>query len=323
LLPHIIGTGACVPDNVITNRDLEKLVDTSDEWIIARTGIKERRRTSDSETSSLLAYTAAKNALKNAGIKPDQLDLILVATSTPDMLMPSTACFVQGRLGTKYIPAFDLSAACTGFIYGVNLANAFIKSGTYKTILLIGVDTITKFVDYSDRTICAIFGDGAGAVVIKETRGKGGIIGSKLYADGKKWDYIHIPAGGSGIPSYRADKDSYYIKMKGHDTFKVAVRGLKQAITELLEQHHISIGDINIMIPHQANIRIIKALAEKLNYPMEKIFMNIHKYGNTSAASIPIALDDAVREKRIKKGDLILLAAFGSGLTWGAGLIKW
>ncbi len=320
---QIIGTGACIPDNIITNEALEKLVDTSDEWIVSRTGIRERRRINSNEASSDLAYTSAKRALKNAGLKPDQVDLILVATATPDMLFPSTACMVQGKLGLKNIPAFDLSAVCTGFIYGLATADAFIKSGVYKTILLVGVDTLTKFIDYKDRTTCVIFGDGAGAVVIKATKEKKGIIASKLYADGSKWDYIHLPGGGSRIPSYKSDRNTYYLKMKGNDTFKVAVRGLEQAIVTLLKQCCISTSDIDIVIPHQANIRIIEALARKLDYPMEKIFVNIQKYGNTSAASIPIAFDEAIKENRIKDGDIILMTAFGSGLTWGASLIRW
>lgn len=320
---HIIGTGICVPDRIFTNNDLEKLVETSDEWIVSRTGIRERRRANASEASSDLAYIAAKHALKNAGIKPDLVDLILVATATPDMLFPSTACLIQGRLGLKNVPAFDLSAVCTGFIYGLSTADAFIKSDAYKTILLVGVDTLTKFIDYKDRSTCVIFGDGAGAVVIKATKEEKGIIGSRLYADGSKWDYIHLPGGGSRIPSYKSKKESYYLKMNGRDTFRVAVRGLEQAIVELIKQCRISISDVDIVIPHQANIRIIETLARKLNYPMENIFVNIAKYGNTSAASIPIALHEAVIAKKIKHNDLILLTAFGSGLTWGASLIKW
>ncbi len=318
----IIGTGICVPDGILTNKDLEKKVNTSDEWIVSRTGIRERRRTRNDEASSDLAFTAAKRALKDAGLHLDQVDLILVATATPNMLFPSTACLVQGKLGLKNVPAFDVSAVCTGFIYGLATADAFIKSGTYKTILLIGVDTLTKFIDYKDRTTCVIFGDGAGAVIIKAGKEQG-IIGSRLYADGSKWDYISLPAGGSRIPSYRADKSNYYLRMKGHDTFKVAVRGLGQAITELLKQCHASIGDIDIVVPHQANIRIIEALTRKLDYPPEKVFVNIQKYGNTSAASIPIALDEAVKSNRIKSKDIVLLTAFGSGLTWGASLIQW
>ena len=319
----IIGTGAFVPGSVLTNKTLEKMVVTSDEWIVSRTGIKERRRTTNSEASSDLAYTAAQRALKNAGVKPDKIDLVITATATPDMLLPSTACIVQGRLGMRNVPAFDLNAVCSGFIYGLAAADAFIRSDTYKTVLLIGVDTITKFTNYKDRSTCIIFGDGAGAVVLQASRGKKGILGSRLYADGTKWDYIHIPGGGSRIPSYAAGPPDYYMIMKGHDTFRVAVRGLEQAIIALLRQARISMRDIDIIIPHQANIRIIEALAIKLHYPMEKIFVNIDKYGNTSAASIPIALHEAVAAKRIRDNDLILFAAFGSGLTWGASLVKW
>ncbi|MCL4557021.1 MAG: ketoacyl-ACP synthase III [Deltaproteobacteria bacterium] len=320
---RIIGTGACVPDDVLTNEAIERLVDTSDEWIVSRTGIRERRRTGGTEASSDLAYKAARYALRDAGVKAGEVDLVLVATTTPDMLLPSTACIVQDRLGLKNVPAFDLSAACTGFIYGLSTADAFIRSGAYGTILLIGVDTLTKFTDYGDRTTCVIFGDGAGAVVVKAIREKRGVIGSMLYADGDKWDYIYVPAGGSRIPSYAADKTTWYLRMKGHDTFKVAVRGLEQAIIGLLERYRVPIEDIDIVIPHQANVRIIEALTRKLGYPPEKVFVNIQKYGNTSAASIPIALDEAVRQGRIKSGDTVLLTAFGSGLTWGASLIKW
>ncbi|MCL4467788.1 MAG: ketoacyl-ACP synthase III [Deltaproteobacteria bacterium] len=320
---RIIGTGAFVPGGVLTNKTLEKMVVTSDEWIVSRTGIKERRRTTNKEASSDLAYYAAQRALKNAGVKPDRIDLVITATATPDMLLPSTACLVQGRLGMRNVPAFDLNAVCSGFIYGLAAADAFIRSGTYKTVLLIGVDTITKFTNYKDRSTCIIFGDGAGAVVLQAARGKKGILGSQLYADGTKWDYIHVPGGGSRIPSYAAAPKDYFMIMKGHDTFRVAVRGLEQAIIALLRQARISMRDIDIIIPHQANIRIIEALAIKLHYPMEKIFVNIDKYGNTSAASIPIALHEAVAAKRIRDNDLILFAAFGSGLTWGASLVKW
>ncbi len=320
---QIIGTGVCIADNIITNDELQKMVDTSDEWIVSRTGIRERRRANKNEASSDLAYIAAKHALKDAGIKPNDVDLILVATATPDMLFPSTACLVQEKLGISNIPAFDLSAVCTGFVYGLATADAFIRSGAYKTILLIGVETLTKFVDYKDRTTCVIFGDGAGAVVIRATKKKKGIIASKIYADGSKWDYIYLPGGGSRIPSYNCNRDDYYLKMKGHDTFKVAVRGLEQAVKDVLKQRHLSIRDIDIVIPHQANIRIIEALVRKLDYSMEKVFVNIQKYGNTSAASIPIAFHEAIKENRIKGGDIILMAAFGSGLTWGATLVQW
>ncbi len=319
----IIGTGACVPDQVLTNKALEELVDTSDEWIVSRTGIRERRRAGHDEASSDLAYSAARHALKDAGIRADEVDLVLVATATPDMLLPSTACIVQGRLGLKHVPAFDLSAVCTGFIYGLSTADAFIRSGAYRTILLIGVDTLTKFTDYNDRTTCVIFGDGAGAIVVRATHEKKGVVGSTLYADGSKWDYIYVPAGGSRTPSSVADKTNCYLRMKGHDTFKVAVRGLEQAIVDLLERCHLSPDEVDIVIPHQANVRIIEALTRKLGYPPEKVFVNIERYGNTSAASIPIALDEAVRAGKIKSGDNVLLAAFGSGLTWGASLIRW
>lgn len=319
----IIGTGAFVPPGVLNNEALETMVVTSDEWIVSRTGIRERRRTTDSEASSDLAYNAAKRALKNAGLKADRIDLVLIATATPDMLLPSTGCLVQGRLGIRHVPAFDLNAVCSGFIYGLATADAFIRSGAYKSILLIGVDTITKFTNYNDRTTCIIFGDGAGAVVLQATREKKGVIGSRLYADGTKWDYIHVPGGGSRIPSYAAAPPDYYMIMKGHDTFRVAVRGLEQGILDLLKQTRVSIHDIDVFIPHQANTRIIGALAEKLKYPMEKIFVNIEKYGNTSAASIPIALHEAVAAGRIRSNDLVLFASFGSGLTWGASLVKW
>ncbi len=320
---QIAGTGMCVPDAVVTNEALTKMVETTDEWIVSRTGIKERRSVHKQEASSDLAYRAAKRALEDADTAPGQVDLVLVATATPDMLFPSTACLVQNRLGIKNVPAFDLSAACSGFIYGLAAADAFIRSGVYKTVLLIGVETLTKFTDYTDRTTCIIFGDGAGAAVIKATKAKKGVIGSKLYADGGKWDFIRLPGGGSRTPSYACGREDYYLKMNGHETFKVAVRGLEQAIVDLLKACRMKTDDVDLVIPHQANMRIIETVARKLDFPMKRIFVNIEKYGNTSAASIPMALHEAVHEKRIKDGDTILTAAFGSGLTWGANLIRW
>jgi 3-oxoacyl-[acyl-carrier-protein] synthase-3 len=322
---RITGTGSYAPKKVITNHDLEKLVDTSDEWITERTGIKERRIAEKGQCTSDLAYEAAAKALKAAKLPPQELDLILVATTTPDMLMPSLGCMVQEKLGAKNAVAFDLYAACSGFIYGLSVANAFITSGTYENILLIGAELLSRFVDWEDRTTCVLFGDGAGAVVLQRHAGKRGVLSTHLHSDGSLGNLLNIPAGGALHPATHdtVRKRMHFIKMKGNETFKTAVRALESAVQEALEHNKVKPEEIDFLVPHQANLRIIQAMAQRLNMSMEKVVLTLPKYGNTSAASIPMALDEAVRDGRIKENHLLLLEAFGGGLTWASALLRW
>jgi 3-oxoacyl-[acyl-carrier-protein] synthase-3 len=322
---RITGTGSYAPKKVITNHDLEKLVDTSDEWITERTGIKERRIAEKGQCTSDLAYEAAAKALKAAKLPPQELDLILVATTTPDMLMPSLGCMVQEKLGAKNAAAFDLYAACSGFIYGLSVANAFITSGTYENILLIGAELLSRFVDWEDRTTCVLFGDGAGAVVLQRHAGKRGVLSTHLHSDGSLGNLLNIPAGGALHPATHdtVRKRMHFIKMKGNETFKTAVRALESAVQEALEHNKVKPEEIDFLVPHQANLRIIQAMAQRLNMSMEKVVLTLPKYGNTSAASIPMALDEAVRDGRIKENHLLLLEAFGGGLTWASALLRW
>jgi len=322
---RIIGVGSYVPKNVLTNFDLEKMVDTSDEWILDRTGIRERRIASADEATSDLAFEASRIALKDAGIKPGDIDFIIVATVTPDMLFPSTACIVQQKLGISGMFAFDISAACSGFIYALSVADQYIKSGLYRTGLVIGADVFSRLVDWTDRSTCVLFGDGAGAVVLQGDNGSRGIISTHLHSDGTLWDLLYVPGGGSRNPPSESmlQKRLQYIKMRGNETFKVAVNTLSEAIREVLKYNGLTPEDIKLFIPHQANSRIIQAVCKKLDLPMEKFKMNLDIYGNTSAASIPIALHEAVMEGRVADGDYILLEAFGGGLTWGSALIEW
>lgn len=325
LQAKIIATGSYVPENKLTNLDLEKMVDTSDEWITERTGIKQRSIAKDSQSTSDLAYEASKNALKQADLKAKELDLILVATTTGDMPIPSTACLLQGRLEAKKIAAFDINAACSGFIYGLSVADSFIKSGAYKRILLVGAEVLSKFTDWKDRTTCVLFGDGAGAVIVEATKGNSAIISTHLYSDGSLWELLNLPGGGSKHPPSKEtiDKGLHFLKMKGNETFKVAVHTLEKLVKNTLKKNNLNPSELAAIIPHQANLRIIQATANRLGLSMDKVVVNLDKYGNTSAASIPIALDEAVRTGRIKEGDYILLEAFGGGLTWASALIRW
>lgn len=322
---RIISTGSYVPENIVTNHDLEKIVDTSDAWIIERTGIKERRVVSGTQAASDIALEAANTALKGAHLKPKDIDLIIVATVTGDMPFPSTACYLQSKLGAQHAAAFDLNAACSGFIYGLHVASGFIKSEMHKRILLVGTEVLSKFTDWNDRTTCVLFGDGAGAVVIEATSEKRGIFSTHIYSDGNLSDLISLPGGGSRYPCSKETiiLGQNFIKMKGNETFKFAVRTLEEVVLKTLEENKLDPSQLSLLIPHQANIRIIQAMAKRLRMPMEKVFVNIEKYGNTSAASIPIALDEAFRSGRIKDGDYILLEAFGGGLTWASSLIRW
>jgi len=322
---RIIGTGSYAPNKVITNHDLEKLVETSDAWIMERTGIKERRIADKHQTTSDLAYEASQKALKAAGLGARDLDLILVATMTPDTILPSTGCVLQEKLGAKKAASFDISAACSGFIYGMSIASAFIQSGMYKNILLVGAEILSRYTDWEDRTTCILFGDGAGAVVIQRHAGKRGILSTHLHSDGSFGDLIRVPAGGASHPASHDTirKRMHFIRMRGNETFKAAVRALEAVVQETLEHNKVKPEDIDYLVPHQANLRIILAMAQRLNMPMEKVVLTLPKYGNTSAASIPMSLDEAVRDGRIKENHLLLFEAFGGGLTWASALIRW
>jgi len=321
----IIGTGSCLPDKVITNHDLEKMVDTNDEWITERTGIKERRVVASDEAASDIAYKAARRALKAADMKASDLDLILVGTVTPDTPFPSAGCVLQSKLGAKNAVGFDVSAACSGFLYALQVADSYIKSKHYERVLVVGVDVLSKITDWEDRCTCVLFGDGAGAVVLVPTSKKEGIIDVQIGSNGKLGDILYIPGGGSKIPASHESVDAreHFIKMNGNDVFKVAVKTMQRISNEILERNNMDPSEVDIMIPHQANIRIIQAVAKRLKMPMEKVFVNLDRYGNTSAATIPIALDEAVRGGRVSDGDTILMAAFGGGLTWASALLKW
>ncbi len=322
---RITGTGSFAPKKIITNQDLEKLVETSDEWITERTGIKERRIAEKGQATSDLAYEASRKALKAAGVSAQDLDLILVATMTPDMILPSIACVLQEKLGAKRAAAFDIYAACSGFIYGMSVANAFVKSDMYKNILLVGAEVLSRFTDWEDRTTCILFGDGAGAVVIQRQPGKHGILSTHLHSDGALGDLIRVPAGGSQHPASHDTirRRMHFIKMKGNETFKAAVRSLEGVVQEALDHNAVKPEEIDFLVPHQANLRIIQAMAQRLNMPMEKVVLTLPKYGNTSAASIPMALDEAVRDGRIRENHLLLFEAFGGGLTWASALVRW
>lgn len=322
---RIVGTGSAAPDQVLTNADLEKIVDTSDEWITERSGIKERHIAPKDKASSDYAFLASRKAMEMAGVTPDEIDMIIVGTVTPDAPLPSTACILQDKLGAKNAAVMDIVAACSGFIYGLSIARALILVGQVKTVLVVGVETLSRFVNWTDRSTCVLFGDGSGAAVVRGSSEPGGIINAYLKGDGSLAHLLQIPIGGGRIPIDASNvcHEDRYIKMEGQEVFKSAVKAMGEAATKILELCNISSKDISLMIPHQANIRIIEATAKRIKLPMDRVYVNIHKYGNTSAASIPIALDEAVREGRIKKGDKILLVAFGAGFTWGATLIEW
>ncbi len=321
----ITGTGFYVPEKNLSNFDLEKKIETSDEWIRTRTGIKNRRVASGREATSDLAYKAGKKALSNANLKASEIDLIIVATLSPDMLFPSTACIVQHKLKAKNAVAFDISAACTGFIYGISMAKSLMLTNNYKTALIIGAEVFSRIIDWKDRNTCVLFGDGAGAVVLEKAQNEHNILSTYLGSDGSGAILLNQPAGGSKIPASHEsiDKGLHYLKMDGGEVYKLAVEIMVKSVKKVLNQEGLDENDIDILIPHQANIRILKKVAMKLNLPIDNVMMNIDKYGNTSAASIPIALSESVMEKKIKKGDIVVLVAFGAGLTWGASVIRW
>lgn len=313
-----------MPKKILTNADLEKMVDTSDEWITSRTGIKERRMAAKTEAVSDLAVKAAEEALQNAKLSASDIELIIVATITPDMQFPSTACLVQSRLSAKKAACFDISAACSGFIYALSVAEQFIARGVYKNALVIGSEVLSAITDWQDRNTCVLFGDGAGAAILSEVK-SGGMISTYLGSDGSMSDLLMVPGGGSRNPasSKTIDNRLHYIKMRGNELFKVAVNTMTQAAEVVLKQAGLSASDINLVIPHQANTRIILAVAKKLGLPPEKFYLNIEKYGNMSSASLAVALCEAVQQNMIKKGDNVLLDAFGAGLVCGACIIKW
>jgi 3-oxoacyl-[acyl-carrier-protein] synthase-3 len=322
---RIISTGSYLPEKVLTNFDLEKMVDTSDEWITERTGIKERRIADEGQAASDLACEASKAALNRAGLKADAIDLIIVATVTGDMLFPSTACFLQEKLGALNAVGFDINATCSGFLYSLYIADSLIKSNMHKKVLVVGTEILSRITDWDDRNTCILFGDGAGAAILEPTEEDRGILSMHINSDGRMWELLHLPGGGSRNPlSVDAFKKKlHYIKMKGNETFKVAVRTLEDLVVKTLEENKLVSSQLSLLIPHQANLRIIQATADRIGIPMDKVIVNLDRYGNTSAASIPIALDEAIRDGRINNGDYILLEAFGGGFTWASVLIKW
>ena len=321
----IRGTGSALPERVLTNADLEKMVDTSDDWITSRTGIRERRIAGENEFMSQFATRAAEGALTSAGIPASGVDLIICATVTPDMPIPATACIVQDRLGAVGAAAFDLAAGCSGFIYALAVAERFIASGDYRAVLVIGAELLSKYTDWRDRATCVLFGDGAGAVVLTAGEAPYGVLASSMHADGSMADFIYVPAGGTREPASERTvaEGRHFIRMRGNETFKMAVRSMEETSRAVLEKAGLGPKDVDLFIPHQANRRIIDAVGSRLGLRAEQVYVNIERIGNTSAASIPRALDEAVRKGLVKNGHNILFAAFGTGLTWGAAVCKW
>jgi 3-oxoacyl-[acyl-carrier-protein] synthase-3 len=320
----ILGTGVYLPERIMTNQDLEKIVDTSDEWIQTRTGIRTRRIGGQGDETYLLAARAAVSALQMADVTAAEIDLIVVATISSHMLMPSTACFVQKEIGAGRAFAYDINAACSGFVYAIDLADKYIQADPGKKILVIGAETLSSRTNWEDRNTCIIFGDGAGAVVLGHVEGERGMIGAKLYSDGNLWSLLHMHTAPSCNPELlQSASPGVHVVMEGREVFKYAVKAMEEAVLALLEQEQVAIDAISLVIPHQANVRILNKLVERLGIGPEKVVINVHKYGNTSAASIPIALDEANRASRIQTGDIILLCSFGGGFTWGAALIRW
>lgn len=319
----ITGTGSAVPSAVLSNSDLERMVETSDEWITSRTGIRERRIADENTAASDIAREAAEKALLAAGVAAEQLDAVIVGTVTPDFPFPSTACVVQGLIGAKNAYAFDLMAGCAGFLYTLHVAQGIIRSGGTERILVIGAETLSKIVDFEDRSTCILFGDGAGAVVL-EASDEPGVLSSIVSSDGDCWDLLYVPAGGSRRPISPdvLENGDQYIKMKGNDVFKIAVKSMEAATVDAVGKAGLRPDDIDLFVPHQANHRIVEAVRKRLDFPEEKVFLNLERYGNTSAASVPLALDEAVRCGRVKKGDTVLFAAFGAGFAWGASVVR-
>ncbi|HEX8652964.1 MAG TPA: beta-ketoacyl-ACP synthase III [Pyrinomonadaceae bacterium] len=321
----ILGTGHAYPEGVLTNADLEKLVDTSDEWITSRTGIKQRRKAAPGEYTSLFAVRAARQAIERARIDPSEIDLLICATVTPDQLLPSTGCLIQAELGANRAAAFDLAAACSGFLYGLTLAHTMIRTGQARYCLVIGAEILTQYVDYTDRSTCVIFGDGAGAAILGGVEDDRGILAARIRSDGRFAEHLYAPGGGTRLPvtAETISTGQHFYKMKGNELFKVAVRSMTDISREVLEEAGHAAEDVKLFIPHQANQRITDAVASKLDVDESRIYSNISMHGNTSSASIPIALDECVEAGRIREGDLVLLASFGGGVTWGGVLIRW
>jgi 3-oxoacyl-[acyl-carrier-protein] synthase-3 len=319
------GTGSALPDKVITNHDLEKIVETSDQWITDRTGIRERRQAAPNETTSTLSVKASKIALEKAGLKPTDLDLIICSTISPDMPLPSTASLIQRELGATGCCAFDLAAACSGFLFGMTVAEQFIRTGASEHVLVIGAELLSRYLDYKDRATCVIFGDGVAAAVFGRVEPPAGILAHRLHTEGQYAEHLFIPAGGTAMPaSCKTIEDgSHFIKMRGNELFKVAVRSLEEVSRQVLTDAGLTTDDIDLFIPHQANQRITEAVRERLGVASEKVYSNIARVGNTSSASIPICLDECVQSGRLKKGNLVLMSAFGAGVTWGAVLMRW
>ncbi len=322
---RIIATGSYAPPKVLTNFDLEKMVETTDEWIISRSGIRERRIVETNVSTSDLGTQAALRALNAAGLSPEDLDFIITGTNSPDMFFPCTGCFIQAKIGAKKAAAFDVSAGCTSFIHALSLADKFIKEDPSRKVMVLGAEIMSKVTDWTDRATCVLFGDGAGAIILVGEEGERGVLSTHLHSDGSLWELLYMPGGGSANPSSyeTVNKRMHYIKMAGNQLFKVAVRALADVSQEALKFNGLKSEDIDIMIPHQANTRIVEAAAKLINFPMEKIFLNIDKYGNTSSATIPIAMDEVQREGKVKAGDLMLLCSFGTGVTWGSAVIRW
>lgn len=322
---QILGTGYALPDRILSNTDLERMVETSDEWIVSRTGIRERRIAGEELATSDLAYKAARLALSNAGIAAEELDLIIVATVTPDMPMPATACFLQHLLGANRAASFDLAAACTGFIYAMATAEHFLSGSDYRYVLVVGAEILSRVIDYTDRNTCILFGDGAGAMVLGKGEGENGILATYLGANGAGSSLLYIPAGGTRHPSSQETvaKRMHCMRMQGNEVFKFAVKTIPECASRVLERASLSMEDVSYIVLHQANLRIMKAAAAKMNIPWEKMLVNIGKYGNVSAASIPVVVSEAEEQGKIQSGDLVLMVGFGAGLTMGAALVRW
>lgn len=321
----ITGIGSYLPRKILTNYDLEKMIDTTNDWIIQRTGIKERRIIENGVTTSDLATKASLKAMKDAKVSPKDLDMIITSTITPDHFFPSTSCYIQQKIGATRASAFDILAACAGFIYAISIGQSFVNSGAAKTVLVVGAECLSKITDYKDRTTCVLFGDGAGAVILQKSGKKHQILYTNLAADGSQADVLIMPGGGARNPASleSVQKRMHYIQFKGKEVFKLAINNITKLIIETAKKNNLKPKDIDLIIPHQSNLRIIEATMQKLGLPMEKAFVNIDKYGNTSSASIPIAIDEARKAGRLRKGNIVMLVAFGGGLTWGSSLIRW
>lgn len=320
----IVGIGSDAPEGVLTNADLERMVETTDDWIVERTGIRTRHIADAKTTTSVLATNAARRALADAGIAGGDVDVIVVGTATPDMLFPSTACLVQAQIGATRAAAFDLAAACSGFIYGLNVAAGLIRNGTHDTALVIGAETLSKILDFTDRATCVLFGDAAGAAVVRRVDKGKGILASRIQSDGTLGEMLMLPAGGSARPATHETVDArlHYVKMNGNNVFKSAVKSMADVVERALVDAELGADDVDLFIPHQANMRIIEATARKLDIPMDKVFVNVDRYGNTSAASIPLAIDEARRAGRIREGTVVSVVAFGAGFTWGSAVMR-